>query len=272
MAQIVAAAAASHAPGIIISRNDADPEQAGRFYAGLDRIAATFQAAKPDTIVMITNEHFANFYLDNVPAICIGTGAHHRGPAEIWLGEEVGAAGDRPFARALLANVLAQGCAVSFSEDLTLDHGSWVPLFFVNPGMAMPVVPIVVNNLYEPMLPPKSVYEFGKVLRTALDRLPPDHRVALLATGGLSHKVGTPDAGDIDAEFDRGFLEGVARGEGERLAELTHAELDAIGNGTHEVRNWLCVMGALGATTAEVVAYEPIDAWLTGCGAAIWHV
>lgn len=273
MGTIVAAGAASHAPTIAIARRDADPEAVARFDAGMARLADTVRAAEPDTLVLVTNEHFANFYLNNVPTVCVGTGSYHRGPSEAFLGEEKLVPGDRPTAKALVQSLVDQGAPVSFSEDLWFDHGTWVPLTYLNPDLRIPVVPLVMNNLIPPIPSPRAAYEFGRRLRAAIESLPADHRVALVGTGGLSHKVGTPDAGEVDPEWDRRFLDGVAKGEGERLSHLTHAELDSIGNGTHEVRNWLTVMGALAeGTTAEVTAYENIPSWVTGCGVAVFRL
>jgi len=270
MGKIVVAAAASHAPGILAFRDQADPAQAARFYEGMDRVNREVQAARPDVIVAITNEHFVNFYLDNVPAMCIGIAPSYRGPIEPFLGEELKVPGDRELGRALLSGLLERDFDVAYSEELWFDHGTMVPLHFVNPAMALPVVPIIVNNLYDPMPTPQRVYRLGKAIASAVDDLPEERRVALLATGGLSHRVGTPDAGEITVEFDHEFLDGVRRGEGSKLAELSHDDLERAGNGAHEVRNWLCAMGAIGDVPAAFVAYEPIQGWQTGCGAAVW--
>jgi protocatechuate 4,5-dioxygenase beta chain len=85
--------------------------------------------------------------------------------------------------------------------------------------------------------------------------------------------VGTVDAGEIRPDFDAEFLSDVSKGHGSMLAEtMTSERLGAIGNGTHEIRNWLCVMGAVGDVPAEVTSYEAVPAWATGCGAVIWNV
>jgi hypothetical protein len=36
--------------------------------------------------------------------------------------------------------------------------------------------------------------------------------------------------------------------------------LDASGNGTHEIRNWVAVAGAVAGAKGEVVMYEPMMA------------
>ena len=47
------------------------------------------------------------------------------------------------------------------------------------------------------------VYEFGAVLRKAIDALP--ENIALLGTGGTSHWPCTPDSGKINIEWDEDF-------------------------------------------------------------------
>jgi aromatic ring-opening dioxygenase catalytic subunit (LigB family) len=270
MGQIVVAAAMSHAPGIVAFKDLADPEMAQRFYEGVDRIADTIDAARPDVMILVTNEHYANFYLNNVPALCVGTAASYRGPIEPFMGPEQRIPGDRALAKELLVGLLERDFDPSFSEELWFDHGTMVPLIHLNRDMSIPIVPIMVNNLYDPMPSPQRLFALGRALADVIAQLPAGRRVALVATGGLSHKVGTPDAGEIDADWDRAFIGSVLRGEGSTLAALTSAELGSIGNGTHEVRNWLCLFGALGDLPADFAVYEPVLGWATGCGAAVW--
>jgi hypothetical protein len=39
-------------------------------------------ASKPDALVAITVEHWANFFLNHMPAFCIGRADHYEGPVE----------------------------------------------------------------------------------------------------------------------------------------------------------------------------------------------
>ena len=80
-------------------------------------------------------------------------------------------------------------------------------------------------------------------------------RVALLGTGGLSHAVGTPDMGKVDAHFDQKFLDLLCQHD-PAMFDITDAEMDAVGNGTHEIRNWIAVAGAVEGARGEVVMYE----------------
>ena len=55
-----------------------------------------------------------------------------------------------------------------------------------------------------------------------------------------------------------------------RLAEannfdITDAEMDARGNGTHEIRNWIAIAGAVNGAKGEVLMYENA----MGCGSGM---
>jgi aromatic ring-opening dioxygenase catalytic subunit (LigB family) len=178
--------------------------------------------------------------------------------------------GQPELANALLREALSSGFDLAFAEDVALDHGSMVPLFLVDPETRVPVVPVIVNNIAEPMPAPERIYQLGSLLRRVVSLRPKGGRVAILGTGGLSHWVGTPEQGRINVSFDERFLELAAQGKGGDLAAWSAEEIGKGGNGAHEVRNWIGVMGAFPELKGEVVAYEPVVQWATGCGAIIW--
>ena len=70
---------------------------------------------------------------------------------------------------------------------------------------------------------------------------PGDERIALVGAGGLSHWVGVPRVGDIDEEFDRWFLDRLAKGEVESILDMADDEIALAGNGAHEIRSWVAV-------------------------------
>ena len=56
----------------------------------------------------------------------------------------------------------------------------------------------------------------------------------------------------------------------EPLLRLTHDEIERDGgNGGQEIRNWISVAAAVPGVKGEVLVYEPVKEWLTGCG-AMW--
>src|SRR5262249_59387273 len=72
MAEIVAAALASHAPLITGKPDIARPEQRERLYAGFHELRRRLAAARPDLLVMFVNDHLQNFPYSNLPAFCVG--------------------------------------------------------------------------------------------------------------------------------------------------------------------------------------------------------
>jgi hypothetical protein len=49
--------------------------------------------------------------------------------------------------------------------------------------------------------------------------------------------VGTPDMGRVDTAFDARLLD-LLCANSPALCDITDAEMDAAGDGTHEIRNW----------------------------------
>jgi aromatic ring-opening dioxygenase catalytic subunit (LigB family) len=131
--------------------------------------------------------------------------------------------------------------------------------------MAVPVVPVIINTLTTPMPTAKRCFELGRTLGKALERHP--KRIALIATGGLSHWPGEAKMGKINVPFDTQFLDRLINGERARLAEYSHSEIDReAGSGGHEIRTWITVAGAVENWQATLLAYEAVQPWATGCG------
>lgn len=263
---IVFACAASHAPGMTAWTEAAPKEQAENFLGNYRRLGGRLVSAKPDVIVALTVEHWANFFLDTMPTFCIGRAEHYDGPVEEWLRiPKARVPGDRPLAVELIDACLDGGFDPAFSDELLFDHATFLPLHFLNPEMSVPVVPVILNTLTPPMPSAKRCLAFGRFLGSVLERN--SKRIAMIATGGLSHWPGEARHGKINVPFDRQFLDTLVSGERERLARYTYEEINReAGSGGHEIRTWIALAGALQNWNAEIVAYEPVIPWATGCG------
>ena len=98
------------------------------------------RGAKPDVIVALTVEHWANFFLNAMPAFCIGRAEHYDGPVEEWLRiPKARVPGDAKLAAQLIDACLDGGFDPTFSDELLLDHATFLPLHFLNPNMAIPL-------------------------------------------------------------------------------------------------------------------------------------
>jgi aromatic ring-opening dioxygenase catalytic subunit (LigB family) len=134
--------------------------------------------------------------------------------------------------------------------------------------MRVPLVPIVQNCAVPPLVPVRRAYEFGKALGDAIRSYDGLERVAVIGAGGLSHWIGTPRVGDIEQEFDRWFLERLVRGELDQVLDMPDSEIELAGNGSHEIRSWVAIAGAVAPAPARVLAYEPVYPWITGMAVA----
>jgi aromatic ring-opening dioxygenase catalytic subunit (LigB family) len=272
MAEIVIGIAASHAPNLAnpaILRG-MDEEQLSRIRAGFAQARALLEQARPDAIVIFSSDHFDRCFFDNLPPFLVAVGDSAEGPINEYLKiPKVKVSVDSGLGRFLVSEGLENGVDFASSADLPLDHAEVVPLSYLTPDWNVPIVPIVVNAFAPPMPSLKRCTQVGAFVRETVERWPERKRVAVLGTGGLSHWVGLPEMGRVNAEFDRWFMEALATGrQSDVIARYKKAEeLDAVaGNGGQEVRDWLAAAGAMPPSfKAQVLAYEP----LPGCGIGV---
>ena len=129
--------------------------------------------------------------------------------------------------------------------------------------MQLPLVPIVQNCAVQPLMPVRrSVRVRPGAGRRRSGPTTGLERVALVGAGGLSHWIGNPRVGDIDEDFDRWFLTGWRSAELDDVLDMPDEEIELAGNGTHEIRSWLAVAGAMAPHTghpAGVRAGLPVD-------------
>lgn len=278
MAQIVSIIALAHAPGATGWLDKAPKHEQDELLAGYARMADRLRAAKPDVIVGIANDHLLNFRLDNIPDWCVGTAEHWRGPAE-WFRDWVNVpdyevAGHRELARAIVRESGKRGVNLAFSDALEFDDNWSVPLNFLTPKHDVPLVPIHMNCVVPPLPTPARCVEFGRVLAEVIHAWPGKERVAIMATGGLSHDPGGPKYFAVDEKFDRWFMEMLATGDIDRiLREITIEKMIAAGDGgTVELLAWLVALGAAGGKAAEPVFYVPSVPLRCGMGGVDWKV
>ncbi len=263
---IVFACAVSHAPGMTAWTEAAPKDQAEKFLGGYRELGRNLAASRPDVLVALTVEHWTNFFLNQMPTFCIGRADYYNGPVEEWLRiPKARVPGDPQLSAELLGACFAGGFDPTFSDELLFDHATMLPLHFLNPQMAIPVVPVIINTLTPPMPTPKRCFALGGCLGDKLEQS--QKRVAIIATGGLSHWPGEAKHGKINASFDKQFLDTLISGDKKRLKAYAHEEINAeAGSGGHEIRTWIALAGAVPAWKAELLAYEPVIPWATGCG------
>lgn len=243
---LVYAGVLSHAPGIT-GRADLVENTAKRdeFYEKLDVQRQEIEASGAEALIVIAAEHFGNFFMNNMPAYCIGMADSYDGPIEdpAWLKikrRKIPGAAD--LGRSLTREVL-QSVDTAYAEEWKFDHGIMVPLNFLTPNYDLPIIPVNINCQGPPLTPLHRVWAFGEALRRACDALP--EKIAVVGTGGISHWPATPDSGKINEAWDREFLDRLMRNDKEALISYTDEETyrDA-GQGGFEIRTYIATAAA----------------------------
>ncbi len=271
MADIVMAYSASHAPMMTADPGSAPPDKAERFFGALTKVRDLCKEKEVQAIVMVTGEHFTNFFLDGLPQVAIGLDDAHLGPKEVWLQvPKKMVPSNAGLAAHITASLIEQGQQPALSYGMAVDHGFMTVYYWLDPEMQLPMIPIVVNCTTPPLMTVQQFHDFGVALGNAIRSYTGLERVALVGGGGLSHFVGEPRVGDIDEEFDNWFLNQLAKGDISEILSLPNDELAEAGNGTGEVRAWVAVHGAMGDQPADVLDYEAIYEWINGMGVVLY--
>jgi 2,3-dihydroxyphenylpropionate 1,2-dioxygenase len=303
MANVVAIGALSHSPLLNGASGNGTTPPAGvaEFRTAAGALGDCIKAAKPDLLILIGPDHFRSLFYVNMPTFCLGVGR-----VSGW-GDWETRSGELPsnpaIARALQRALLEADFDISSSYDLPIDHGLTQPLDLCALPADLAIVPLIVNANAPPRPSLRRCFALGIALRKAIEGLPQPLRVAVIASGGLSH---TPPAGDIEggnaetierlihgaarvhedeaareqqilaavpalakginADWDRKLLARLEAGDGAALAlELTDAAIDAEGgNGGHEIRSWFIAAGMAGKLPFHTLSYAPIPELITG--------
>jgi len=137
----------------------------------------------------------------------------------------------------------------------------------VDPNLEIPLICVFINEYYPPLPSAARCARLGEAIADVLRDRP--ERVAIYASGGLSHYPGMYNAGWIDQPLDRWILERLERNDRDALQHLFTFDSDNLRSGTGEVRAWIAVAAAM-KRPATVVEYVPAHCTQTGCGFAYW--
>jgi 2,3-dihydroxyphenylpropionate 1,2-dioxygenase len=307
MSSIVLGVGASHST---LMNTHADQvvhvERARAFRAGLAAARDRIAGARPDVVILVGSNHFRGFWLDLIPSFTLGVG-------EVIAAGEAGTPKgpqrvDPAFAQELAAALVGEGIDVAISARLQIDHGQSHAIQYLLDGIDVPVVPLVVNVFATPLPTTARCAEVGAAIAGAVGRVGGGRRVAVVASGGLSHQLpwpsdwSAPEGADeeflVDAwlngrgewerfdqrrreiivaaqpcifrDFDERFLADLERGDLRAYTELTSDEIaERAGNGGQELRTWLVMAAALGFVPGTALAYAEMPEWLTGMGVAV---
>lgn len=270
---LVFAGVCSHAPGITGRSERADPETRDAFYAQLDRMRQAIEDSGAEALIVVAAEHFANFFMNNMPAYAMGMGEEYEGPIEDpeWLGiPRTKIPGNAELSKRIITEVM-QSTDVAYAEEWKMDHGIMVPLHFLTPNYDLDIIPVNINCQGPPLTPLHRTWEFGRALRRACDAVP--EKIAVIGTGGISHWPATPNSGKIVEEWDREYLDAWLANDKARLMDYTDEDtLKDAGQGGFEIRTFTAISGLCEGAKGELWFYEPIPIFSVGCTVAVMDV
>ena len=277
MAQIIGAIAASHTPtiGFAVDANKQQDPVWAPIFEGFEPVQQWIKQRKPDVLFMIYNDHVTSFFFDHYSAFALGVGEKYE------VADEGGGARDLPaigghsaLARHIGQSLMSEEFDMSFFQDKALDHGCFSPLSVMcdktEQGWPLQIVPLQVGVLQFPVPSGRRCYKLGQALRRAIESYPEDLKVAIVATGGLSHQVHGERAGFNNQPWDQEFLQLIEK-DPEYLVSLTQAELAELGGMEGaEVIMWLIMRGALSANVRKVHQSYYLPS-MTGIAVAIYE-
>ena len=252
---------------------------------GIAKLCATLKVVEPDVVVIIGDDQQELLRHENMPAFQVYWGKEivSRQPSRRlpwdWYNRANTRNYDRdpqnyPVADDLALKIIRTAVAAEFDvaacSGLAEGSGENHAIGFVRqrvmPDRAVPCVPILINTFFPPNQPlPRRCFAFGQMLRHAIESWDNPARVAVIASGGLSHFT-------IDETLDRDFLEMLRHRDTPAYTALPLAKLNA---GTSEIRNWIAAAGALehlGMRWSDYVpGYRTAAGTGTGIAFAIWE-
>ena len=269
---LVFAGVCSHAPGITGRADLAPRDLFEGFQAGFATMRTALEASQPDALIVIAAEHFANFFMNNMPAFAIGMAEAYQGPIEDvgWLRVPKRQVRGQPELSLAIITEVLKTVDVAYCEEWKFDHGIMVPLHFLDPANRLAIIPANINCQGPPLTPLHRAWAFGEAIRRAADSLP--QRIAVIGTGGISHWPATPDSGRINEAWDLDFLDRWTRNDRDALLAYTDEAIYAeAGQGGFEIRTFIAAAAAAGGR-GTVNFYAPIPIYAVGCTVATMEI
>jgi aromatic ring-opening dioxygenase catalytic subunit (LigB family) len=250
MGKIVSAYATVHAPQLFDFPPSEDPKQLNADIAAMRQIGRELEESKPDAVIVIASDHLETFFLSSVPTFAILSG-------EFSHAEFAGRKYEMPIhqglAEDLLDKLMAAGFDLGYSQDAVLGHAFAAVYEWVIEKRPIPVVPIFVNAYLPPLPTARRCAELGKAIAKVIASRP--EKVAIVASGGMSHFPGTWKYPKPDFEFDYWAISQMEKGNHQVLINMTNEQFDEVGN--TEMLSWIIMFGAIGNQPGELVTYQP---------------
>ncbi len=250
MGKIVAAMATVHAPQLFTRPPTEIPEQLDADIAAMRELGRSLDETRPDALIVIGSDHLETFFLSAVPTFAIVAGETSHAS---FAGREYNLPIHLPLAEALLDQLVEAGFDMTYSQDAVLGHSFAAVYEWVLEGRDIPVIPLFINTYLPPLPTARRCEALGRAIAKIVEGRP--ERIAIVASGGMSHYPGTWKYPQPAFDFDYWAIDQMERGNHEALLSLTNAQLDEVGN--TEMLPWMAMFGAIGNQPGELLTYQP---------------
>jgi protocatechuate 4,5-dioxygenase beta chain len=250
MAALVAGIGVPHSPHYPARIARDGPEEAARLYR---EVASHLAASRPDAIIVVANDHFNTFFLNNFPTFAIGVAQESFGPNDHTPMPHYDLTVEASLAAHLRTAAILGGFDFAVTQEFGVDHAMLVPLHYLTDGAKIPVVPIWVNAFVKPLPSARRCYALGALIRNAIESWPEQKRVAVIGSGSFSLEIGGPKIrpGERNSVPDLAWAQHIQhrleRVEiDELLEEATPEQMWKAGNVGGELLNWITMLGVIG--------------------------
>jgi protocatechuate 4,5-dioxygenase beta chain len=252
MARIIGGLGTSHIPAIggAIHKGLQQAPYWKPFFDGFPPIRAWLDEQRPDVVVMFYNDHGLNFFLDKMPTFAIGAAPEYPNADEGWgIPTLAPLRGEPALSWHLIEALVEKEFDIVSCQEMLVDHACTLPLKLFWPEGECPVtvVPVCINTVQFPLPKASRVYALGRAVGEAIRAWDSDKKVAVIASGGLSHQLDGERAGFINKAFDLQFLDSLQSNPQWATQFSIHEIVEQAGTQGVELLQWLAMRAALTA-------------------------
>jgi aromatic ring-opening dioxygenase catalytic subunit (LigB family) len=243
--------ATMHAPQLFTRPPEEDPQQLDAGIAAMGRLGQVLDETQPDALIIFASDHMETFFLRTVPTFAVLAGDT---ATAAFAGRTWNPPIHRELAEAALEQLVRRDFDMAYSQDADLGHSFAAVFEWILGKRKIPVIPILVNTYLPPLPNARRCAQLGNAIAEIIRANRPE-RVAVLASGGMSHYPGTWKYYKPAYDFDRWCLGELENGHAASFLDLTPEQLDEVGN--TEMLPWALVLGAIGEQHLELLSYQP---------------
>lgn len=257
MAHLIGGLGTSHIPAIgnAVHKGLQNEPYWKPFFDGFPPIREWLAAQRPDVVVMFYNDHGLNFFLDKMPTFAVGAAERYCNADEGWgIPTLAPLRGHTELSWHLIESLVAEDFDVVSCQEMLVDHACTLPLklFWPEGDCPVAVVPVCINTVQFPLPSARRCHALGQAVGRAIARWNSDQRVAVIASGGLSHQLDGQRAGFINKAFDLQFLESMVTNPEWATQFSVHELVEKTGTQGVELLMWLAMRGALSSAAPGV--------------------